>query len=48
MPESTLHQISKMIMKEAVEDKKMELIRSGIKIPENNVDVLDLIDTSDL
>ena len=48
MPESTLHRISKMIMKEAVEDKKMELIQSGIKFLENNVDVLDLINTSDL
>ena len=48
IPESTLHRISKMVMKEAVEDKKMELIRSGMKIPENDVDVLDLIDTSDL
>ena len=26
IPESTLHWISKMVMKEAVEDKKMELI----------------------
>ena len=26
MPESTLHRISKMVTKEAVEDKKMELI----------------------
>ena len=26
MPESTLHRILKMVMKEAVEDKKMELI----------------------
>ena len=34
--------------KETVEDKKMELTRSGMKIPENDVDVLDLIDTSDL
>ena len=48
MPESTLHRISKMVMKEAVEDKKMELTRSGMKIPENDVDVLDLIDTSQL
>ena len=31
MPESTLHQISMMVMKEAVKDKKMELIQSGIK-----------------
>ena len=33
MPESTLHRISKMVMKEAIKDKKMELIRSGTKIP---------------
>ena len=26
MPESTLHQISKMVIKDAVEDKKMELM----------------------
>ena len=26
MPESTLHWISKMVMKEAIEDKKLELI----------------------
>ena len=36
-----------MVMKEAVEDKKMELIRSSMKILENDVDVLDLINTSD-
>ena len=48
MPEPTLHRISKMPMKEVVEDKKMELIRSGMKIPENDVDVLDLIDSLDL
>ena len=48
MPESTLHRISKMVTKEAVEDKKMELMRSGMKIPMSDVDVLDLIDTSDL
>ena len=48
MPESTLHQISKIVRKEAVEDKKMELMRSGTKIPKNDVDVLDLIDTSEL
>ena len=47
-PESTLHRISKMVMEEAAEDKKMELTRSGTKIPENYVDVLDLIDSSDL
>ena len=48
LPKSTLHRISKMVMKEAVEDKKMKLIRSGTKIPENNVDVLDLINTLEL
>ena len=48
MPESTLHRISKMIMKEAVEDKKMDLMRSGTKIPENNINILDLIDTLQL
>ena len=48
MPESTLHEISKMVMKEAVEDKKMDLMRSGTKIPENNVYVLDLINTLQL
>ena len=48
MPESTLHRISKIVMKEAVRDKMLELIQSGKKIPENDVDVLDLIDTSDL
>ena len=37
-----------MVMKEVVEDKKIELIRSGTKIPENNVNILDLIDTSQL
>ena len=37
-----------MAMKEAVEEKKMELIWSGTKILENNVDVFDLINTSDL
>ena len=45
MPESTLHRISKMVMKKAVEDKKMDLMRSGTKIPENDIDVLDLLDT---
>ena len=48
IPESTLHQISKMIMKEEVEDKKMELTQSGMKIPENDMDVLSLFDTSEL
>ena len=45
MPESTLHRILKMIMKKVVEDKKMELTQSGMKIPENDVDVLSLFDT---
>ena len=35
-------------MEEVVEDKKTELMRSGTQIPENDVDVLDLIDTSEL
>ena len=48
MRESTLHRISKLIIKEAVEDKKMELTQSGTKIPENDSDVLSLIDTSEL
>ena len=48
MPESTLHQISKIVINEAVRDKMLELIQSGKEIPENNVDVLDLINTSDL
>ena len=48
IPESTLHRISKMVMKEAVEDKKMELIRSGTKIPAKDIDVLCLIDTCEL
>ena len=34
MPESTLHRISKMVMKEIVEDKKIDLMQSGTKIPE--------------
>ena len=46
--EPTLHWISKIVMKEVVRDKILELIQSGKKIPENDVDVLDLIDTSDL
>ena len=40
MPESTLHRISEMIMKEAVEDKKMELTQSGMKITENDAYVM--------
>ena len=35
-------------MKEAFEDKQMELMWSSAKIPENDVDVLDLIDTLQL
>ena len=45
MPESTLHGISKMLMKEVVEDKKKELMRLGTKIPVKDVDNLNLIDT---
>ena len=37
-----------MVMKEAVEDKKVELMRSGTKIIAKDVDVLWLIETSDL
>ena len=48
MPESTLHRISKIVMKETVRDKMLELIQSDKKIPENDVDVLDLINTWDL
>ena len=48
IPESTLHRISKKVTKEAVEDKKVELNQSGTKIPVIDVDVLCLIDTSDL
>ena len=33
-------------MKEAVEDKKVELKQSGTKIPAKDVDILRLIDTS--
>ena len=48
MFEFTLHRISKIVMKEAVRDKMLELIQSSKKTPDNDVDVLDLIDTSDL
>ena len=48
MFEPTLHRISKIVIKEAVRDKMLELIQSDKKIPENDVDVLDLIDTLDL
>ena len=37
-----------MVMKESVEDKKMDLMQSDTKIPENDVHVLDLIDTLEL
>ena len=48
IPESTFYQISKMVMKEAVEDKKMKLMQSGTKIPTKDVDVLCLINTCKL
>ena len=48
IPESTLHKISKKVTKEADEDKKVELKQSGTKIPAKDVDVLHLINTSDL
>ena len=35
-------------MKEAADDKKVELKKSGTKIPDKNIDVLRLINTSDL
>ena len=35
-------------MKEAIEDKKVELKQSGTKIPAKDVDVVRLIDTWDL
>ena len=37
-----------MVMKVANGNKKMELMGSGTKIPENDVDVLDLINTLEL
>ena len=43
---STLQRILKRVMKEVVEDKKVELRKSGTKIPAIDVDVLCLIDTS--
>ena len=46
--ESTLHHVSKIVIKEIVRDKMVELIQSVKKIPENDVEVLDLIDTSEL
>ena len=48
IPESTLQKISKMVMKEVVEDKKVELMRSGTEIPAKDVDVLCLINTLNL
>ena len=48
IPESTLYRISKIVTNEAVEDKKVELMRSDTMIPAKDVDVLCLIDTSDL
>ena len=48
IPKSTLHQISKMVMKKAVKNKKIKLMRSGTKIPVNNVDILDLNKTLEL
>ena len=48
MFETTIHRISKIVMNKTVRDKMLELIQSGKKIPENDVDVLDLINTSDL
>ena len=44
MFETTLHRISKIVMNRTVRDKMLELIQSGKKIPENDVNVLDLID----
>ena len=37
-----------MVMKKVVEDKEMELMQSGTKISAKDIDVLSLIDTSDL
>ena len=48
MSESTLRWISKMVIEESVENKKMELMKSGTKIAGKNVDILDLIDTFEL
>ena len=48
IPESTLHRISKMAMKEVVEDKKMELMQLGTKSPTKDIDVLSLINTCEL
>ena len=40
IPKSILQRISKRVMKEAVEDKKVELKQSGTKIPAKDVDVI--------
>ena len=48
MPEPILHRISKMVMKETVEDKKVELMQSGTNILVKDIDILDLIDTLEL
>ena len=48
IPKSTSQRVSKREMKEAVEDKKVELKQSGTKIPAKDVDVLRVINTSDL
>ena len=48
IPESTLHQISNLEMKEAIKEKKVRLMQLGTKIPGKDVDVLSLINTSDL
>ena len=47
-PKSTVYWISKEMMKEAVENKKTELKQSGKEIPTKDVDILRLINTSDL
>ena len=48
IPKSTLQRISKRVMKEEFEGKTVELKQSSRKIPAKDVDVLRLIDTSDL
>ena len=48
MFETTLHRILKIVTNKTVRDKMLELIQSSKKIPKNNVDVLDLINTLDL
>ena len=42
---STLQKISKRVMKETVDNKKVELKQSGTKIPAKDVDILLLINT---